>query len=117
MSKEELLAFIEINFLIGYHVLPPISSDWSTQDDLTVPFVTETMSRNRFQAILCHLHVPMPHNNKDRLYKLKPLLHILNNQFKNYCGSPKMCVDESMIKFIGRFTIKQYNSVKPVKRS
>lgn len=120
MKKEEFLAFIGINFLMGYHVLPSIPNYWSTQDDLSVALVSETMPRNRFQAILSLLHINdnslLSKDNTDRLYKVRPFLEGLNSQFINYCGGQVMSVDESMIKFKGRSSLKQYNPMKPIKR-
>ena len=49
--KSELLAWIGINFLRGYHVLPSLSHYWSTGSDLGVPLVNETMSRDRYTQI------------------------------------------------------------------
>jgi len=56
-------------------------------------------------------------NNYDKLYKLRPLLDKLTETYKN-CWNPSenQCVDESMIKFKGRSSMKQYIPNKPVKR-
>ena len=55
--------------------------------------------------------------NKDKLYKLRPLITNLTENFaKLYDASRYLIVDESMILFKGRSSIKQYNPKKPIKR-
>ena len=79
------------------------------------------MTRNRFAQILSNLHIndnaSVPENNKDKLYKLRPLIAALNENFmKLFSVSKKVSVDESMIRFKGHSSIKQYNPMKPIKR-
>lgn len=52
-----------------------------------------------------------------KLYKLRPLLDELTQTFTN-CWKPGkyQSVDESMIKFKGRSSMKQYMPAKPIKR-
>lgn len=121
LKIEELYSFIGINFFMGYHRLPNWRHYWSTSPDLGVSLVSETMSRNRFDAILSSLHVndnsSMPKETKDKLYKLKPMISFLNQRFRDvYHGSRQLSVDESIILFKGRSSMKQYNPMKPIKR-
>ena len=59
----------------------------------------------------------MPQGNKDKLYKLRPLINSLNNSFiKLYNVSRQVSIDESVILFKGRSSLKQYNPMKPIKR-
>ncbi|KAG5900222.1 hypothetical protein JTB14_008104 [Gonioctena quinquepunctata] len=120
VTEKDILSFIGIIFFMGYHILPNVESHWSTAEDLKVELVAKTMSRNRFQSILSNLHLNdnsiIPNNNTDKLYKVRPLINSLNSTFMNYVGEQEMCVDESIIKFKGRSSIKQYNPKKPIKR-
>lgn len=121
VNKEEFLAFFGINMLMGYHVLPSWRHYWSTSPDLGIPLVSSAMSRLKFDNILSNLHVndnaQIPTNNKDKLYKLKPMIETLNSTFDAYYkGTRELSVDESMIAFKGRSSIKQYNPKKPIKR-
>ena len=53
----------------------------------------------------------------DKLYKLRPLINSLSGNFlKLYNASHYLSIDESMILFKGRHSIKQYNPKKPIKR-
>ncbi|XP_050313331.1 piggyBac transposable element-derived protein 3-like [Anthonomus grandis grandis] len=121
LTENEFLCFLGINFLMGYHQLLSLSCYWNTSRDLHVTLVSEAMSRNRFQEILSFLHVNnnslLSKENKDKVYKVRPLFKILNNQFKFlYYGSRELSLDESIVKFKGRSVLNQYNPMKPVKR-
>lgn len=79
------------------------------------------MTRNRFDLILTNFHLNdntlIPNNNKDKLFKLRPLINYLNEKFQLvYNGTNQLSIDESMILFKGRSTLKQYNPMKPIKR-
>lgn len=121
LKAHEFFAFVGINFFMGYHKLPSWRHYWSTSEDLGISVVRQTMSRDRFDFILSSLHVndnaQIPHNNTDKLFKLRPLISTLNGTFPEvYSGTREISVDESMILFKGRSCLKQYNPMKPVKR-
>ena len=108
---------------MAYHKLPSWTDYWKNDQDLDlcVPFISATMTRNRFAEILSNLHVndnlSIPEGNKDKLYKLRPLIEAINNKYRRlYNVSRRLSVDESMISFKGRHSIKQYNPMKPIKR-
>lgn len=110
VQKAELLAFIGINQFMGYHVLPSWRHYWSCSSDLGVSVVRDTMNRLRFDTILANLHVndnaKIPSNNKDKLYKLRPMIKTLNSIFTSYYkGTRELSIDESMIAVKGRSSI------------
>lgn len=50
----------------------------------------------------------------DRSYKVRPLMDMMNERFlANYTASSHLAVDESMILFKGRSSMKQYMPMKP----
>lgn len=120
ITKDEMLVFFGINFFMGYHELPAWKDYWSSSPDLGVKFVSDAMSRNTFQKILQNLHcndnASLPSNNKDKLFKLRTIIEKLNISFRNNYFGTQLSVDESMVKFKGRSTLKQYNPMKPIKR-
>ena len=87
-------------------------------------FISWIMSRYRFLESFYNLHLANnslkpKRESKDysKIYKVKNFTEILRkNAQKNYnfgcCGT----IDESMIKFKGRSSIKQYLPLKPIKR-
>ncbi|XP_047122926.1 piggyBac transposable element-derived protein 4-like [Hydra vulgaris] len=75
-DKAEMCAFFGIRLIMGYHVLPSIRDYWSSQPDLQVPFVSNTMPRLRFETIRSALHfanndemLPRSHPQCDRAFK------------------------------------------------
>ena len=61
----------------------------------------------------------MPKRNDpqfDKLYKVRPLINKLSETFETYFH-PSECqsIDECMVKFKGRSSIKQYMPMKPAK--
>ena len=59
----------------------------------------------------------MDPNNKEKLYKLKPLIESLNRKFQDIRSPGEhVSVDESMICFKKRCSFKQYNPMKSIKR-
>ena len=120
MKERDLCGFIGINLLMGYHKLPSWLDFWKCNPDLSVLFVSSVMSRLRFGQILLNLHVNdiiIPVENKDKLYKLRPLITSLKENFlKLYDASRYLSVDKSMILFKGQSSIKQHNSKKNNKK-
>lgn len=123
-NPDEIKAFLGINLLMGIKQYPSYRDHWSTAPDLHDPYISRIMTLHRFGWLLTHIHLndnsvmPVRGNiNFDKLYKVKPFLNSLKANFQN-CLQPheNVAVDESMIKFKGRVSIKQYMPKKPVKR-
>lgn len=107
--------------MMSYHQLPSWNLYWNSNSDLGVPFITNCMTRNRFEQILRYLHCndnsAIPRQNKDKIYKVRPLATTLNENFKSmYKTTRCISIDESIIRFKGRSSLKQYNPQKPIKR-
>ena len=62
VSEEEILTFLGILVLSGYHRLPQEKHYWSTRPDFGIPIVANAMTRNRFQEIKSVIH--FADNNK-----------------------------------------------------
>lgn len=53
----------------------------------------------------------------DKLYKVRPFLNMMQENFEKYFfPNCEVAVDEYMIKFKGRNSMKQYLPLKPIKR-
>ena len=121
VKERERNGFTGMNFLIGYHKLPSWLDYWKCDQELSVPFVSSVMLRQPFVQIQWNLHVndtsAIPAENKDKLYKLRPLIRSLKeNYVKLYDASRYLSVGESMIMLKGRSSIKEYNPKKLIKR-
>ena len=77
ITEQNLCTFLGLTLFFGYHRLPQLRDYWSTDTDYQ-----EAMQRDRYVSILANLHVNdnmlMPKDNKDKLYKLRPLIMLLN---------------------------------------
>ncbi|KAJ8896410.1 hypothetical protein PR048_001754 [Dryococelus australis] len=110
LKEGELLCFLGINFIMGYHKLPPWKHYWSTSEDLGV-LVINAMPRDHFETILRYLHAndntSVPHGNKDKIYKLRPVDNKLNDRFQQvHKWTLELSIDEIIILFKGRSTLK-----------
>ena len=125
-DKDEIIAFLGINFLMGYHVLPYLTDYWSNEADICVPFVSGCMPRDRFLEIRRNLHfadnstdLPRDNSDRDRAFKIRQIINHFNDSFANAMENTEhQSVDEhmnDMIKFKGRNAMKQYMKNKPIK--
>ena len=102
--------------LSGYHPVPFRRLYWSNQADVYNHLVAESMRRNRFEEIIKYLH--FADNSKitaDRYYKIRPLFKEINKCFKIISLSPDITIDETMIKYYGKHSSKQFIRGKPVR--
>ncbi|XP_058793962.1 piggyBac transposable element-derived protein 3-like [Phymastichus coffea] len=124
ITKNELIIFLGINILMGIKKMPSYRDYWSSDPKLNDPYISSLMTVNRFGFFLGNIH--MTDNSKepkrtepnyDKLYKLRPMIDKLNENFKKYMTPSKyQSIDESMIKFKGCSSLKQYMPQKPIKR-
>lgn len=120
----EIKTFLGINLLMGIKRLPSYRDYWSTSPDINDAYISGLMPVKRFSWLLSNFHlnnnVLMPKKGEahyDKLYKVRPLLIALAENFER-CMAPsrELVIDESMIKFKGRSSLKQYMPKKPIKR-
>ena len=108
----------------GYKRLPSYRDYWSKNIQLDDPYISPVMSVKRFYFLLSHLHLndttkePKRDDPEyDKLYKVAPYLKTLSETYKSlYDPTRNQSIDESMIKFKGRCSIKQYFPLQPIKR-
>jgi DNA excision repair protein ERCC-6 len=118
-TLDEIKAFLGITILMGYHKLPCMRDYWSGDSDLYVPFVTEVMTRDRYELIRKMLHF---NNNEedmdsnDRAFKVRHLVKHFNDAFhESRNQSRSQSIDEHMVRFKGHNMMKQYMKSKPIR--
>lgn len=124
ITSEEIKKFLGLNIAIGIKRLPSYRDYWSTNFQLNDPYISSVMSVKRFSFLLSNLHLndstKEPKRNEpeyDKLYKIRPYLNILSRTYKFFYNPTRnQSIDESMIKFKGRNSIRQYMPMKPIKR-
>ena len=83
--------------------------------------IADRISRECYKQISRYLHfldnASLAPLGYDRLRKVRPLMEYLSTKFSSlYSPGEKLAVDEAMIRFQGRSTLKQYMPMKPIKR-
>lgn len=123
-TYNEMRCFLGLNILMGIKHLPSYKDYWSAREELRDHYIASCMSRNRFGWFLGNMHL----NDKsvepkkgepsyDKLYKLRSMLERLSENYARFY-KPTRCqaIDESMIRFKGRISFRQYMPMKPIKR-
>ncbi|KAH8037877.1 hypothetical protein HPB51_018365 [Rhipicephalus microplus] len=120
MTVNDLEQFIGTVLTMSLMKLPQTRMYWSQR--FRVSQVADTMTRDRLEEIKQSLHFSnnqeAPDQNdpeRDRLYKVRPLLDHLVAKCHEIPKSQKLCVDEQLVPFKGRSSLKQYLPNKPKK--
>ncbi|XP_068093018.1 piggyBac transposable element-derived protein 4-like [Hyperolius riggenbachi] len=121
-TPPEFKVFLGLIFNMALNPRPQQRLYWSRDSIDSMPIFSATMTRCRFQLLMSCMHFNnnahqlAPDNPAhDRLFKLRPLIDHLNNTFSEvYTPEQNIAIDESLVPFHGRLSIKQYI---PSKRS
>ena len=116
---EEMKAFTGLCFSMGLLRLPSRHDYWRKKKWLFVTNFSEVMSRDRFDLIWRYLHLQDGDEQppqRDPLWKMRWYLnHMRDNFAATYTPDKEVTVDESMVKFKGRLSFRQYLPSKPIK--
>lgn len=118
ISKEELKVFIGISLLSGYNKKPGKKFFWDSKKDMGNEMVIQSMRRDRFIEIMKYIHCA--DNNEisqtDKMWKLRPLVDKLKGNFlKYFVPTEHINFDESMVKYFGKHSCKQFIRGKPIR--
>lgn len=123
-TNAEIKAFLGVNMLMSLKKMPSYKDYWSSREEIRDYFISSVLSRDRFSWLLSNIHIndnsvqpKRGEPNYDKLYKIRPLLSKLTETFYAALNPNEFqSVDESMIKFKGRSSLRQYMPMKPTKR-
>ena len=123
-TTEEIRAYFGFMILMGVNQLPEIRDYWSTNPALHYAPIADRISRDRFEEITRFLHFvdnsTLPargHPSYSRLQKVAPVVKEVNEACRRlYYPHCQVSVDEAMIAFKGRSSMKQFVPKKPIKR-
>ena len=124
ISELEFQAYLGFSMLMAITHVPALEDYWKRDPVLRFTPIADRISRDRFRDITRYLHfvdnstlAPRGSPGHDRLGKVRPVLSHLCQRFATmYDPRRELSVDEAMIKFQGRSSLKQYMPMKPVKR-
>ena len=115
VTIHEMEQFFSILLLVGLFPCPSYRMYWA-RDTRFNAISADTMSRNHFESILRYLHfnentamLPRYHAVYDPLFKIRPFLECLRRNMKNVEPEERHSIDEQIIPFKGRSSLKQYN--------
>nr|CAH7746200.1 unnamed protein product [Callosobruchus chinensis] len=118
VTEDEIKVFLGILMFSGYHKLPRQRLFWCLDEDVSVPCISQAMSRNRYYQIKKYLHFADNSNldKNDKLYKVRPLMMMLNKNFQQWgIFYSDLSIDEAMVKYFGHHSAKQFIRGKPVR--
>ncbi|XP_008477065.2 piggyBac transposable element-derived protein 3-like [Diaphorina citri] len=119
VSYEEMLCFFGVLLYSGYVDCPRKRMYFETGSaDMNHDIVTSSISRTRFELIMSNVHVCDNRylDKTDRYAKVRPLYNILNKKFVEYAPHEEFhSIDESMVPYYGKNSLKQRILGKPVR--
>ena len=122
VTIDELKAYFGFMILMGIVRLPAIRDYWRTNEAFHYRPIADRISRTHFLQLHRFLHFvnneKLPaDNNYSKIQKVKPILTYLSNiSDKLFTPGRDIAIDEAMVKFKGRSSLKQCLPKKPVKR-
>ena len=123
-TENEMKLFLGIHLAMGVHKLPYVEDYWSLHPLLGAPGIVQGMSIRRFKALQSCLHLNDNSKAKkrgepgyDKLHKIRPMVESIRaNCRQHYRLHREVSIDEAMVGFKGRSSMKQYCPNKPTKR-
>ncbi|KAK2578804.1 hypothetical protein KPH14_012833 [Odynerus spinipes] len=112
---DEVKIYIALSIIMAEVKKPAIQMYWSKRAVIETPIFRQTMPYKRFLQISRFLHFANNNtsNKSDKLNKIKPVIDFFNQKFREiYTMEEDIAIDESLIKFKGRLSYKQYNPSK-----
>ena len=124
ITVEELQAYMGFMILMGLIKLPSIFDYWKKDETYHYSPIASRITRDRFFELSRYLHfannstlAPPTSPDYNKLGKVQPVLDQLRHSFQSvYSPGKNISVDEAMIPFKGRSSLKQYMPQKPIKR-
>ena len=122
LTIDEFRTWLGLYFAMGLAQKPSISAYWERNKITSTPAFGKTLPRQRFGSILRFLHfvdnnsAPPREEERDRLFKIRPVIEELRRQFQlNYIPSREISIDETMVNFKGRKFFRQFLPSKPIR--
>jgi hypothetical protein len=114
VTKSGIEQLIGTLIFMSIYGLPRTEIYWGTETRISQ--VADVMSRNKWQDIKTNIHLNDNSNSgqtTDKLFKLRPFLDSLLNNLQKIPIDEKVCVDEQIIPFKSKHSLKLYVKNKP----
>ena len=124
VTESDILAFLGFAILMGINQLPSLADYWKKDPYFHYSPIADRITRDRFLQIWRFLHfvdnstlLNRSDPEYDRLCRIRPVVDsVLEACKSNYRPHRHQSIDEAMIAFKGRNSMKQYMPKKPTKR-
>jgi DNA excision repair protein ERCC-6 len=116
--SNEIRCFLAILFVSGYNDLPSKRHYWDNGDDMKNIAVSQSMHRDRFLQICRFFHCTnnTEINLNDKGWKIRPFIEMMKKRcVENFVPEEHLAYDESMVKYFGRHSCKQFIRGKPIR--
>lgn len=121
VTKKEISTFLGLTMLMGIKRQAAYRDYWSSNIQLHDKYICSFMDFKRYSFLSSHFHLndnsrepKKGHESYDKLYKIRPFIDTLSENYKRFYDPTRVqAIDESMIKFKGRSSFKQYMPKKP----
>ena len=115
-TAKEIEMMIGIYLRMGFVQMPRVCAYWEAESRYAP--IADIMGCNRFEKLTSFLHFcdnlsVTPEEKGDKLWKLRPWLNELRNSFLAIPTEEYNSVDEIMVAFKGKHSIRQYIHGKP----
>ncbi|KAK4309138.1 hypothetical protein Pmani_000613 [Petrolisthes manimaculis] len=114
-TRDEMYLFFCIMLLMSHNKKNRINDYWSKDEVYEQKIFGKLMSRDRFLQLLRVLHFTdnTIRVENDKLQKIRPVMEKLRNSFKTmFKPFQDLCVDESLMKWRGRLSFRQFLPLK-----
>ena len=120
VGVEDIYHYLGIVVLMGIIALPEMQMHWAHNMTFSLSAFPQTMARRRFEAIQKYFHSfnrrAIPKGNPDKLMIIRPVLDFIIGKCRSlYVPTSNLSIDEGMLKWKGRLSIRVYNPMKPIK--
>ena len=100
--------------------MPSMRDYWSTIPIFSHPIFPQIMTSARYLELARYLHTfnkkAVPDGNTDRLILVRPVMEYIQSLCRQlYVPKQNLSLDEGIMPYKGRLTIKAYNPMKPDK--
>lgn len=118
-DKGEIQKLMGCIFIMSFNKLPGLKHYWSQKESMGNQTIQRAISRDRFMLLASKLYFAPPEKPQSatKTYYIDDMISCLKYTFSQ-CrqDSQYQSIDESMTKFKGRSSLKQYMPLKPTKR-
>jgi hypothetical protein len=114
LAPSEIDRFIGISLYLGIYNIPSTRMAWQRESRINV--IADSLSRNRYEEVRKWLHFTdntTPHDGNDRLWKVRPVINVLQATMATLKMEGEYSIDEQMCGYQGRTQLRQYMPNKP----